>query len=400
MKKVLLVAYGGGHVRMLVPVARLLRERGVAEPIFLGLTTARAEVLAAGFACLGFADFVQPGDEAALARGRELASELPSHAASFEESAAYLGLSYADLEQQHGVAAAQALYRSHGRQVFLPVRTLQRVIAAVRPDLLVATSAPRAERAAILAARREGLPSVCLVDLFAAHEIEWLREPGYADRICVLNQRVRERIVVAGRRPDEVLVTGNPAFDGLLDPEVRRRGRELRGKRGWEGRRVWLWASQPEPASHPSQPGRGDPQLPMRIARELQRIAEARPDMELVIRPHPSEGDFRIELGPRQWLSPRTENLHELLYACDGVVVLTSTVGLEAQLAGCEVVQVTGSRYTADAPYLAYGVAREAVPVEGLERALDAVSGRARGCSTGAQPAAAPRVLGALMPWL
>jgi hypothetical protein len=397
MKRVLFVGYGGGHVRMLLPVARLLRERGLAEPVFLGLTTARAEVEAAGFSCLGFTDFLCEDDAAALERGRALASQLSSHAISFEESAAYLGLSYADLVREHGSERAAALYAAHGRQAFLPVATLERILSRVKPDLLVATSAPRAERASLVAARRLGVPAVCLVDLFAAYEIEWLREPGFADRICVLNERVRERLVSAGRRGDEVIVTGNPAFDGLLDPAVRERGAALRKARGWDGRRVWLWASQVEPESHPCQPGRGDTLLPMRIARELQRITLLRAEMELVIRPHPSEGDYRIELGPRQCLSPRSENLHELLQACDGVVVLTSTVGLEAGIAGCAVVQVTGSLYTADAPYLAYGIADAAVPLEGLAAAIDAAP--ARRAAADLAPAA-PQVLEALSPWL
>ncbi|KQT08807.1 hypothetical protein [Ramlibacter sp. Leaf400] len=397
MKRVLFVGYGGGHVRMLLPVARLLRERGLAEPVFLGLTTARAEVEAAGFACLGFADVVRADDAAALAQGRALASQLPAHAVSFDESAAYLGLSYADLVREHGEAEAAARYAAHGRQAFLPIATLERVLAQVRPDLVVATSAPRAERAAFVAARRLGVPAVCLVDLFAAYEIEWLREPGFADRICVLNDRVRDRLLAAGRSEEEVTVTGNPAFDGLLDPAVRERGAALRKARGWEGRRVWLWASQVEPESHPCQPGRGDPLLPRRIAQELQRIAQARPGMALVIRPHPSEGELRIELAQRQWLSPRGENLHELLHACDGVVVLTSTVGLEARIAGCALVQVTGSLYTPDAPYLAYGIADAAVPREGLAAAIDAAPPRRPAAD---QAPATPRVLEALAPWL
>ena len=397
MKRVLFVGYGGGHVRMLLPLARLLREAGLAEPVFLGLTTARAEVEAAGFPCLGFTDFIDEGDAAALEHGRALASQLGSHAISFEESAAYLGLSYADLVREHGAERATALHATHGRQAFLPVGTLERILSRVRPDLLVATSAPRAERASFVAARRLGMPSVCLVDLFAAYEIAWLREPGFADRICVLNGRVRDRIVDAGRRADEVIVTGNPAFDGLLDPAVRERGAALRKSRGWDDRRVWLWASQVEPESHPCRPGRGDTLLPMRIAREMQRITQARPDMELVIRPHPSEGEYRIELGPRQSLSPRGESLHELLHACDGVVVLTSTVGLEASIAGCTVVQATGSRYTPDAPYLDYGIADAAVPLEGLEAAIDAAPARRPAADLAP---ATPRVLEALSPWL
>ena len=396
MKKVLFVAYGGGHVRMLLPVARSLRDQGRAEPVFLGLTTARAEVEAAGFACLGFLDFVRPEDHGALAQGRALAATLAQHAVSFEESAAYLGLSYADLVRDHGAQEAGRRYAREGRQAFLPAHVLQRVLAQLRPDLVVTTSAPRAERAAVLAARALGIPCACLVDLFAAYEIEWLRAPAYADVVCVLNEALRERLLAAGRRPQEVVVTGNPAFYPLLDPALHARGAALRRARGWAGRSVWLWASQVEPASHPCNPGRGDPRLPARIAAQLQAIAASRPDMELVIRPHPSEAaDYRIALGPRQWLSPREENLHELLAACDGVVVLTSTVAIEARMAGCRVVQVLGSLYSPDAPYLACGIADAAVPVAGLADAIATHSGQARCSPLGGEPAT-PRVVAQL----
>lgn len=374
---------------MLIPVARLLRQMGLAEPVFLGLTTARAEVEHAGFPCLGFADFVEPGDELALQKGRELAAALPSHAVCLAESAAYLGLSYRDLQAQYG-AVADAQFARLGRQGFLPVPTLRRILRRVSPDAVVATSAPRAERAAILAARMEGIAALCLVDLFAAYEVEWLREAGYADRVCVLNEAVRRKLIEAGRPSGDVVVTGNPAFDSLLDPVVRERASALRRMRGWRGP-VWLWASQVEPVAHLTTGERGDTELPSKVMQVLQTLAASSPAMHLVIRPHPSEGGLRVDLGERQWLSLPGESLHELLWASDGVVVMTSTVGLEARLAGCRVVQVLGSLYSADAPYLELGVADEAVRLDGLAEAVIRQSSQPRHAEdVGGQ--AAPRV--------
>ena len=73
MKKVLFACYGSGHVRMVLPVARALQEGGRARVQVLGFTTAAPLVREAGLPLLQVKDFVRAGDEAALARGAELA---------------------------------------------------------------------------------------------------------------------------------------------------------------------------------------------------------------------------------------------------------------------------------------------------------------------------------------
>jgi hypothetical protein len=366
MKKILFVCYGGGHVQMVLAVARELTRRGIADLAILGLTSARIDVEAAGFECLGFADFVEDGDEEVLARGEQLARGLQTLVTDQRESAAYLGLSFADLVAANGIEIAEALYAAHGRYLFLPVPTMERIIRRVGASVVVTTSAPRAERAAILAARLCGIPSLCMVDLFAAYEIEWLKHPNFADAICVLNQRVKSKLVSAGRSNDQVLITGNPAFDRIANPSVRAQGVALRIARGWCDKKVVLWASQIEPENHPANPGRGDPMLPGRIADVLRSLLPRQLDIELVVRWHPSEKPVVQSLQPREWLSSRNEDLHVLLHAVDVVVVMTSTVGIEAQLAGCHVIQVLGSLYSPDAPYFEYGIADQAVDLNRL----------------------------------
>ncbi|QJW85040.1 hypothetical protein HK414_20360 [Ramlibacter terrae] len=94
--RVLFACYGGGHVRMVLALVRELERRQAIEPLILGLTSARAEVEAAGYPCLGFADFVRPEDDAAVAHGERLARELSVLATDLRESAAYPGLGYSD----------------------------------------------------------------------------------------------------------------------------------------------------------------------------------------------------------------------------------------------------------------------------------------------------------------
>ena len=371
-KRLLFVCYGGGHVRMVLPVARVLAASDAFEPVVLALTTAapvaRREP---GLCVLQFKDFVTPQDEAALAHGQRLLTDLPGPVDDPEESVAYLGLSYQDLVQMQGATDAAALYSQWGRQAFLPVPTLERILRVVGPDMVVATNSPRAERAAVLAARRLGLPAVCLVDLFALDEVRWIGTADYADRVCVLNAAVRDFLLQAGRRPDQVIVTGNPAFDALADPASVQSGRDWRRAQGWQDKQVVLWASQTEPAVHPFNGLPGDPGLPARVLEQLLAWAQAGENRVLCVRPRPGEAVPALLDHERILVTGQDQPLTPLLHAVDLVVTLTSTVGLEGHLAGARLIQVQGSVFDEAMPFAAYGISDASVPLVQLVPALE-----------------------------
>jgi len=371
MKCVLFVAYGSGHIRMLIPVAQALRASGIARPLVLALTTAAPVARDSGLDVVQFKNFLKPGDEVALARGRQLMTDLRGVVNDPEESAAYLGLSYTDLIEELGIAAAEASYRQHGRQAFLPVRMLTRILDTLQPDVVVATNAPRAERAAIVASSSKGIPAICLVDLFAIDEVRWIGQPGYANKVCVLNAAVRDFLIAAGRHPEEVVVTGNPAFDTLNTPESIDAGRRLRLQQGWNGKCVLLWPSQIEPAIHPFDGRRGDPSLPDRVLQQLVQWTIKRNDAVLCIRPRAGETLPDVPMHERIIITGQDLALPHLLHACDLVVTLTSTVGLEGHLAGCRLIQVTGSVFDQSMPLYRYSIADDAVPVQSLSAALN-----------------------------
>lgn len=370
MKKVLFVCYGSGHVKMVVPVARALSEKRLAQVQVLALTTAAAVARGAGLDLLQFKDFLEPSDEPALVHGRRLAQEL-GWVEDLEETMAYMGLSYQELEARVGAAEAATLYQRDGRQAFLQRNTLRRIVGRVRPDVVVATNSPRAERAAIEAARSFGLPAVCMVDLFCIEEIKWIGAPAYADRICVLNESVRRFLLDAGRQPGEVVVTGNPAFDSLSTSAVAAQGVQLRRDSGWQGRRVILWPTQTEPAFHPFNGKPGDPALPARALAEVAKWVLARQDSVLCVRPRAGDSKPPLPEDPRIFLTGQDWPLHPLLHAVDLVATLNSTVGLEGHLAGTRLLQVLGSVFDEAMPLARYGVADAAVPVSGIATALD-----------------------------
>lgn len=356
----LFVSYGGGHVKALLPVARRVRDLGLAQPLYLALTTAAAEVRQAGIPVLGFQDFLTGADRRALRRGEELAAQLQVQAAERSESIAYLGLSYVDLEDRLGPEAAAEQYRKYGRQAFLPLGILKRVIRSSRPSLVVATNSPRAEQAAIQTARALGLPSACLVDLLGIWERDLLARADYADVLCVLNEAVRESLLKAGRPAQDVKVTGNPAFDTVRDPAMVAAGAAYRQQAGWEGLHVALYASSPEPANIPGVKGTGDAAFPRAVEKALIDAVHANPSLALWVRRHPSEAnanDLASANHPRVRVSGADMPLHACIHASDEVIVTVSTVGVEASLAGKRVTQVRGSILDDLSPYLAMGLA-------------------------------------------
>ncbi len=355
----LFVSYGGGHVKALLPVAQRVRELGIAQPLYLALTTAAPLVRKSGLAMLGFRDFLAPGDTRAREKGEALAAQLAVQATDREESIAYLGLSYTEMEDRLGHAQAAERYGRYGRQAFLPLGILERVLRQHRPALVVATNSPRAEQAAIETAGALGIASVCLVDLFGIWERDLLAQPGYATALCVLNEGVRRNLVDAGRPSKDIHVTGNPAFDTIHDPATKALGRRARDELGWNDLHVLLYASSPEPASIPGIEAGGDPAFPRVIERELVRLVSANLALALWIRRHPSEAVATgFDAGqPRIRHSPPDMPLHACIHASDEVIVTVSTVGVEASLAGRPVTQVRGSILDHLSPYVAMGVA-------------------------------------------
>ena len=360
---------------MLAPVAKLLRNQGYAIDFF-ALTTAKPYLDQQGIDSFGYADLPE-SQLPATAWVEQVALENAPHGGpvSQEESLAYHRVNLSDLARTYGEQEAEARFRTFGRQSFLPVESMRSVLSRLRPRLVVSTNSPRTERALVQAAGDLGIPAVCVVDLFALQEVAWIGVPNYAQRICVINETVKATFISQGRLEGEVVVTGNPAFDKLFDPDVGAAGRALREERGWgNDRKTILWASQIEPLKHPFADDVGDPSLPRRIETVLREFVKGNADYRLVIRYHPSE---QIAFAPDEnvFFSPTTESLPALLHAVDLVVVTASTVGVEAHLMGRPVISVDCSILRKDAPFSEMGVSVGVPQPQGLPEAIRSITG-------------------------
>ncbi len=321
---------------MVLPVVKALHQRGIKVQL-IALTTAARSARQAGLAPWGYADFLHLVDrEVVLSHGRLLAVGNQHPDVDPLETASYLGINYCEWIDSYGAEEAANRMRREGRRGFYPLQFMGRVIDELKPDVVVTTNSPRSEQAAIEAAVARGIPTLSMVDLFALDYDPYLRRTVHADRITVLGPQVRDKLIASGIPSERIRITGNPVFDALVHRENQRKARLLRESLGWQHRTVVLWAGHLE----------GGPDTPMEwrdakfgilIESMLREWVANRSDVALIVRYHPNEyQEFPLQ-APQPFVhvsDARTEPVHAVLLAADAVVVQTTTVGVEAAVAG------------------------------------------------------------------
>ena len=346
-KTILFVTYGGGHATMVAPLIRLLREHPGITTHVLALTLGGPYFRRQGLPYVGFKDFIEPGDEAALAKGRELVAAFHHADTGIEEdeAIAYHGLSYADLAQRLGTNEAARLWDEKHRNAFHPLSILERVMDRFKPDMVVTTNSPRAEYAAQIVAHARGIPTLAMYDLFGLFNFYQIQ----ADYVAVISPLVVDylRADTGLREGQQFLLTGNPAFDLAFDHRgpIDYAWRRAHFPTLPDDAKVVLWID--EPAYHVRATKLwhyrvGDELTDM--LDELAAIAKTN-NAYLLIRPHPSQ-----ERAPFHAWMERTAHphvmlavdvpLYPLLNAVDVVVLISSTVGCEALMVGRPVIQL------------------------------------------------------------
>lgn len=374
---VLFVTYGNGHIAKVAPVVRALEARGVPCTV-LALTLGLQQARRMGLHPIGYQDLLHLFDaDAALRHGRALLADNQHPDVEEQESCAYLGINYLEWVETHGAQEAARLYAEKGRRGFLPVRTMERVIRWLRPSVVVSTSSPRSEQAAIEAAARLGVPSLTMLDVFANPHDTYLHHAVYADRITAPSPLAARQLVEAGIDAGRIRVTGCPAYEYLRDPAGPAEGEALKARLGWSGLSVLLWAGTLEP----ERPGFAPRYFGTGLCEEVEAILRAwvrrRQDVALIVRYHPNQYHL-YPRGPQQERvcvsNPLQDPLLAQLHAADTVLVQTSTVGYEAAVLGKRVLNLAYSPTVIATEYdfsqlgLAEAVPRPDALVDVLER--------------------------------
>jgi UDP-N-acetylglucosamine 2-epimerase len=375
MAKVLFVTYGGGHVLSCMPVAESLRSRGHCV-YFLALTTAHAVAAKNGLNPLGFKDFLFPNIKArALKIGASLMNQEANGLVDPDESMAYLGMNYLDLEESFGKVKAKEIYSQRGRQAFLPLNTMEKIISDINPDLVITTASPRAELAAQIAAHKLGINAVCILDLPSKYMIEQIANLPGQRVICVGSDVARQCLSELGVSKELIHVTGNPAFDSLtkvtpieIKAYRQRLGLDIDGK-------LIMWASQVEPLTHPITGELGNPLLPYEIESTLRNWVVEQSSCKLVMRYHPSEIREHTP-SPNTFHSKSEDNVDILINSCDILVTMTSTVAFQAAHLGKKVITYDTSVFSKEIAMSMHGISKGVLSHAELIQSLNSMINR------------------------
>ncbi|KOO02249.1 hypothetical protein [Vibrio nereis] len=365
--KILFVTYGGGHAKIILPIVKALKKQADYEIYILALTTATAYFKENGIDTFGFKDilplFTNEEQKQIINYGRALAEN--NSVVDYNESIAYMGISYFELVNLHGEDKANSLLEKKGRAAFLPEVALTKFLSSISPRVLVTTVSPRAEQAAIIAAKALSIPSVCINDFINNNSAKRVAQTE-PDITCVISKGVANQINILNDTLD-IRVTGNPAFDRLANLNYNRL--DLIKKIGVSGKKkVILWAAQREHDIHPFTGKEGKPLLPRMVEAELVKIA-LDDKFDIILRSHPND---IIDYEQHQNIIDGNDfSLDELLYVCDVVITISSTVGYEGLLLGKGLLTIEGATINEDGPYNEVGLS---MPIFDLNDIGDSLS--------------------------
>ena len=351
----LFVTYGGGHVKMVLPIAEKLLKDGYSVYIF-ALTTAINTLKHTSVPYFSYKDLPYAKNLDVIRQGKILMKTIEHNNFVEEtETISYLGINFLDLEKQIGKIETIKLWKKGGRQFFYPINTMRNLLKDLRPNFVISTNSPRSEKAAIDAARLENIKSVCLCDLLVIPESEWLKNNDFADFLFVIDDRVKKMLVSKGRNKDQIKVTGNPAFDSINDNQNILKAKKYKIDNGLLGPNInILYASSPEPKMHPFTNEPGDKNLPNKIEKVLRDFVSVNKDFNLILRRHPSQNQ-EITEGERIYKSSLDIDFNIMVHVPDLIIQVASTIGMQAIIANKLLLNVDCSIFTNDTPYTKMG---------------------------------------------
>ncbi|MGL4393269.1 MAG: hypothetical protein ACRCSK_07550 [Fusobacteriaceae bacterium] len=334
MKKILMVTYGGGHAQIIKHVYEGLQDRGVSISIF-ALTKAQEILKKSGIKFKGMLDYHNMiMDDNAEEIGKHALKKLKLDFHDLE-SILYYGYNFKEIINEYGEEKAFEGYKIYGRAIFLPLDFMRKIFEIEKPDLVVTTTSPRMEKAALIVAKKQNIPSVYIENLFVNLKMgfeRFIKKDGlngtlpmgefsntkneFGEYIFVMSEyakRIHEAIDIKRK----VIITGQPSFDEALSYY------NLHKKEKKEKCIKLLFLGQKTEES-------------IRLIEELSRIVleNKSEKYKLIIKLHPNESRNKYDsfLKENKITLSINDDLYSSISQSDIVVSVHSTALLEASI--------------------------------------------------------------------
>ncbi|KUO75979.1 MAG: hypothetical protein APF77_24460 [Clostridia bacterium BRH_c25] len=213
-KKVFIPTYGGGHVKIVIPIIKELLARGY-EVVVLGLTSSALALTAEGIKYKGMKDYISlfPEKEEIYEIGIRLLDKNFNQDSGLDrdEILLYLGINILDISIQKGSKKdAMDLFEEKGRGAFFPYYSIKRIVEYEKPDAILVTCGQRTEKAAGVVGEELNIPVVRVIDLLGEDDVL-----PYKASVCVMNEIVKNNILKNNPhlKGSDIFVTGQPNIE-------------------------------------------------------------------------------------------------------------------------------------------------------------------------------------------
>ncbi len=350
MKKVVIACYGGGHVTIAKRLYASLKKKSYDVKI-LAFTMATYELSRENIPFLSYVDFLDFATDKkfAINIGRQLATRIDKNSKiNRDETIAYLGLNYIELQKTLGEKGASDIYQKNGRYSFLPFKLMIQVLTNIKPDFVITTNSPRSEAAVLLAAKYLKIPSYFINDFYNINELnQRTGDPEYARKVFVALPKIRDIFIEYGWSEKNVIYSGNPAFDDIFDNQKILESKKLIKEHFNNNKLNLLYIG-----------GNGD--FTKKSDEIIMNTLETKIDLSkvnLIYRAHPNNKFDNIKEGIHY--SPNTISVHSYLHIADLVINCSSTVGLEAHICGIPVIQYIHEAKEFPQPFEYLGIGKQ-----------------------------------------
>lgn len=329
MKKILMVCYGAGHVKIIENIYNeLIKEKNLKIEI-LALTTAQNYLKEKKIPYKKIENYYKKYEETNIFEiGKKFIENLKLEYNDFE-SILYYGYSISELYEKFGEVTTIEAYKKYGRWIFLPINFAKKVLEYEKPDILITTTSPRMEKAFLLAAKYKNIKSIYIDDMLGLDNntkieiIEYLNdknyEPNFGDYNFVSCEYAKENLLKFTK--NKIIVTGQPNFD-----VVQNYDKKTNDNLNIETSRKIITLL--------SQPYEDQKEYLLKVFEVLDKK-----DYYLILKKHPNEKEnYNILLNNFKNLKKNSlvleKNLYESILKSDLIVHRNSTSALEANILG------------------------------------------------------------------